>query len=154
MFEAYLTIFLLFFGSGGALFLVIAGMIYASPPIMKLIEKLNLKIIGGIDRMGNINVKEASKKNERNIIIIGIVGILVSLTMLGLSIWFLITQLDIANKAKMSVGPAIGGFIGMLVGITLFITLGALLYSNAIRNVYIRNTIHNKVDNNKNSNND
>ena len=74
--------------------------------------------------------------------------------MLGLSIWFLISQLDAANKANLSVGPAVGGFIGMLIGIALFITVGALLYSNAIRNVYIRNTIHNKVDKSKNSNDD
>lgn len=154
MLEAYLIVFLIMFGGGGALFFVILGIMSAIPTIIRLIEKLNLKIIGDIDKMGNINVKEASKKNERNIVIIGIVGIFVSLVMLGLSIWFLISQIDIANKAKMSVGPAIGGFIGMLVGIALFITLGALLYSNAIRNVYIRNTIHNKVDNKKISNDD
>ncbi len=154
MFEAYLIVFLVMFGSGGALFFIILGIMSAIPPIIRLIEKLNLKIIGDIDKMENINVKEASKKNERNIVIIGMLGIFVSLVMLGLSIWFLISQIDAANKAKMSVGPAIGGFIGMLIGITLFITIGALIYSNAIRNVYIRNTIHNKVDNKKISNTD
>ena len=154
MFEAYLIVFLMMFGGGGALFFVILGIMSAIPPIIRFIEKLNLKIIGEIDKMGNINVKEASKKNERNIVIIGMLGIFVSLVMLGLSIWFLISQIDAANKAKMSVSPAIGGFVGMLIGIALFITLGALLYSNAIRNVHIRNTIHNKVDNKKNSNDD
>ncbi len=154
MFDAYLMVFLLMFGGGGALFFIIIGIMSAIPPIIRLIEKINLKIIGEIDKMGNINVKEASKKNARNIIIIGIVGIFMALAMLGLSIWFLISQLDAANKANMSVGPAIGGFIGMLIGITIFITVGALLYSNAIRNVYIRNTIHNKVDKSKNSNDD
>lgn len=152
MFEAYLIVFLMIFGGGGALFFVILGIMNAIPPIIRLIEKLNLKIIGELDKMGNINVKEASKKNERNIVIIGMLGIFVSLVMLGLSILFLISQIDAANKAKISVGPAIGGFIGMLVGIALFITLGALLYSNAIRNVHIRNTIHNKVDKTQNSN--
>ena len=91
--------------------------------------------------MGNINVNEATKKNERNIIIIGVIGIVIALAMLGLSIWFLIAQLDIANQTNSSVGIAIGGFIGMIVGIALFITVGILIYCNAIRNVHIRNTI-------------
>lgn len=154
MFDAYLMVFLLMFGGGGALFFIIIGIMSTIPPIIRLVEKLNLKIIGELDKMGNINVKEASKKNTKNIIIIGIVGIFIALAMLGLSIWFLISQLDAANKANLSVGPAVGGFIGMLIGIALFITVGALLYSNAIRNVYIRNTIHNKVDKSKNSNDD
>ena len=64
MFEAYLIVFLVMFGSGGALFFIILGIMSAIPPIIRLIEKLNLKIIGDIDKMENINVKEASKKNE------------------------------------------------------------------------------------------
>lgn len=152
MFKTYAIIACMMFWLGLILFLLTMGTIKLIPLIIKQIQKLNLKIIGGIDKMGNINVKEASKKNERNIIIIGIIGIFIALTMLGLSIWFLITQLDAANKANISVGSAIGWFIGMLIGIVIYITLGTLLYSNAIRNVHIKNTIHNKVDVNKNSN--
>ena len=77
MFDAYLMVFLLMFGGGGALFFIIIGIMSAIPPIIRLVEKLNLKIIGELDKMGNINVKEASKKNTKNIIIIGIVGIFI-----------------------------------------------------------------------------
>ena len=101
----------------------------------------------------NYHLNEATKKNERNIIIIGVIGIVITLAMLGLSIWFLIAQLDIANQTNSSVGVAIGGFIGMIVGIALFITVGILIYCNAIRNVHIRNTINNKVESSQNSKN-
>ena len=153
MFRSLMIVACIMFWLGVLLFILIMGAIKLTPRVLRAMEKINYKIIGGLDNMGNINVNEATKKNERNIIIIGVIGIVIALAMLGLSIWFLIAQLDIANQTNSSVGVAIGGFIGMIVGIALFITVGILIYCNAIRNVYIRNTINNKVESSQNSKN-
>lgn len=153
MFRSLMIVACIMFWLGVLLFILIMGAIKLTPRVLRAMEKINYKIIGGLDNMRNINVNEATKKNERNIIIIGVIGIVIALAMLGLSIWFLIAQLDIANQTNSSVGVAIGGFIGMIVGIALFITVGILIYCNAIRNVYIRNTINNKVESSQNSKN-
>lgn len=153
MFRSLMIVACIMFWLGVLLFILIMGAIKLTPRVLRAMEKINYKIIGGLDNMGNINVNEATKKNERNIIIIGVIGIVIALAMLGLSIWFLIAQLDIANQTNSSVGIAIGGFIGMIVGIALFITVGILIYCNAIRNVHIRNTINNKVESSQNSKN-
>lgn len=153
MFRSLMIVACIMFWLGVLLFILIMGAIKLTPRVLRAMEKINYKIIGGLDNMGNINVNEATKKNERNIIIIGVIGIVIALAMLGLSIWFLIAQLDIANQTNSSVGIAIGGFIGMIVGIALSITVGILIYCNAIRNVHIRNTINNKVESSQNSKN-
>lgn len=153
MFRSLMIVACIMFWLGVLLFILIMGAIKLTPRVLRAMEKINYKIAGGLDNMGNINVNEATKKNERNIIIIGVIGIVITLAMLGLSIWFLIAQLDIANQTNSSVGVAIGGFIGMIVGIALFITVGILIYCNAIRNVHIRNTINNKVESSQNSKN-
>lgn len=153
MFRSLMIVACIMFWLGVLLFILIMGAIKLTPRVLRAMEKINYKIAGGLDNMGNINVNEATKKNERNIIIIGVIGIVIALAMLGLSIWFLIAQLDIANQTNSSVGIAIGGFIGMIVGIALFITVGILIYCNAIRNVHIRNTINNKVESSQNSKN-
>lgn len=153
MFRSLMIVACIMFWLGVLLFILIMGAIKLTPRVLRAIEKINYKITGGLDNMGNINVNEATKKNERNIIIIGVIGIVIALAMLGLSIWFLIAQLDIANQTNSSLGIAIGGFIGMIVGIALFITVGILIYCNAIRNVHIRNTINNKVESSQNSKN-
>lgn len=153
MFRSLMIVACIMFWLGVLLFILIMGAIKLTPRVLRAMEKINYQIIGGLDNMRNINVNEATKKNERNIIIIGVIGIVIALAMLGLSIWFLIAQLDIANQTNSSVGVAIGGFIGMIVGIALFITVGILIYCNAIRNVYIRNTINNKVESSQNSKN-
>lgn len=153
MFRSLMIVACIMFWLGVLLFILIMGAIKLTPRVLRAMEKINYKIAGGLDNMGNINVNEATKKNERNIIIIGVIGIVIALAMLGLSIWFLIAQLDIANQTNSSVGVAIGGFIGMIVGIALFITVGILIYCNAIRNVHIRNTINNKVESSQNSKN-
>lgn len=153
MFRSLMIVACIMFWLGVLLFILIMGAIKLTPRVLRAMEKINYKIAGGLDNMGNINVNEATKKNERNIIIIGVIGIVIALAMLGLSIWFLIAQLDIANQTNSSVGVAIGGFIGMIVGIALFIAVGILIYCNAIRNVHIRNTINNKVESSQNSKN-
>lgn len=153
MFRSLMIVACIMFWLGVLLFILIMGAIKLTPRVLRAIEKINYKITGGLDNMGNINVNEATKKNERNIIIIGVIGIVIALAMLGLSIWFLIAQLDIANQTNSSLGIAIGGFIGMIVGIALFITVGILIYCNAVRNVHIRNTINNKVESSQNSKN-
>ena len=153
MFRSLMIVACIMFWLGVLLFILIMGAIKLTPRVLRAMEKINYKIIGGLDNMGNINVNEATKKNERNIIIIGVIGIVIALAMLGLSIRFLIAQLDIANQTNSSVGIAIGGFIGMIVGIALSITVGILIYCNAIRNVHIRNTINNKVESSQNSKN-
>lgn len=153
MFRSLMIVACIMFWLGVLLFILIMGAIKLTPRVLRAMEKINYKIAGGLDNMGNINVNEATKKNERNIIIIGVIGIVIALAMLGLSIWFLIAQLDIANQTNSSVCVAIGGFIGMIVGIALFITVGILIYCNAIRNVHIRNTINNKVESLQNSKN-
>lgn len=153
MFRSLMIVACIMFWLGVLLFILIMGAIKLTPRVLRAMEKINYKIIGGLDNMGNINVNEATKKNEKNIIIIGVIGIVIALAMLGLSIWFLIAQLYIANQTNSSVGIAIGGFIGMIVGIALFITVGILIYCNAIRNVHIRNTINNKVESSQNSKN-
>lgn len=153
MFRSLMIVACIMFWLGVLLFILIMGAIKLTPRVLRAMEKINYKIAGGLDNMGNINVNEATKKNERNIIIIGVIGIVITLAMLGLSIWFLIAQLDIANQTNSSLGIAIGGFIGMILGIALFITVGILIYCNAIRNVHIRNTINNKVESSQNSKN-
>ena len=135
---------------GGGIFLLYIMLIEGIPKIRKLILKLNLKIIGGIDKMGNIKVKEACRKNVRNIIFLGIIGIIIACAAFGLSIWYLVSQINFAHQFNLSMGPAIGGFIGMLLGIVLYIIIGCLLYSNAIRRVYIQETTYNIIKEDRN----
>lgn len=119
--------------------------------IIELIPKIKKKIlVGGIDEMGNIDVKKASKKNVKNIIILGIIGIILACAALGLAITFLVNQINAAHALNISVGNALGIFIGMLIGITIFVIIGSLLFSNAIRRVYIQETTYNIIKEDKN----
>lgn len=141
--NSYLIIISLIIIIMGTLFFLCVG-------IMELIPKIKKSIlVGGVDKMNNIDVKKACKKNLKNIIILGVIGIIIACTSLGLSIWFLVSQINLAHTLNTSVGNAIGIFIAMLIGIIIFVIIGSLLFSNAIRNVFIKETAYNIIKEDK-----
>ena len=131
--------------------IVLGSCFFLSLGIIESIPKIKKKIlVGGLDKMGNINVRKASRKNIKNIIILGIIGIIIACTALGLAITFLVNQINLAHALQTSVGNAVGIFIGMLIGIIIFVVIGSLLFSNAVRRLYIQETTYNIIKENKN----
>ena len=66
MFRSLMIVACIMFWLGVLLFILIMGAIKLTPRVLRAMEKINYKIAGGLDNMGNINVNEATKKNERN----------------------------------------------------------------------------------------
>ena len=149
--NSYLIILSLIIITCGVSFFFCISIMELIPKIKKLILKIkNSILVGGVDKMNNIDVKKAYRKNLKNIIILGVIGIIMACAAFGLAIAFLVNQINLAHTLQTSIGNAIGIFIGMLIGIIIFVVIGSLLFSNAVRRLYIQETTYNIIKENKN----